>query len=160
MTRVVRELGPLAIVVAAFGLAIFYLISVGNSIGNWLLAAFLIGHGWVHMMYVIPQPQAQARAANGTTWPFRLDHSWLSGSRSLHGAGLVLVAITVIGYMLAGLATIPVLVPVDLWAPLLFISTLASAALLLIFFNAGLLIGIAIDVGLLVAAALSGWRPA
>jgi hypothetical protein len=168
MPKIVRELGPLAFGVAVFGLVIGLLLQAGNPIGNWLLAAFLVGHGWVHMMYVMQQPRAAAEAkaatAGGPEWAFELDRSWLlsavgTPATVLHGLGRILVVITVGGYMLAGLATIPLFLPATLWAPLVLVSTFASLALLVLFFHRNLLIGLAISAVLLWVVVTSAWVP-
>ena len=49
MAKRIRELGPLAVATAVFGVVIALLLSNGNNLGNWLLAAFLVGHGWIHL---------------------------------------------------------------------------------------------------------------
>ncbi|HEX6329709.1 MAG TPA: hypothetical protein VF129_00260, partial [Actinomycetota bacterium] len=38
-----------------------------------VLALFLIAHGLVHVMFVVPEPD---RSAGGLEWPFHKDHSW------------------------------------------------------------------------------------
>lgn len=166
MVKMIRELGPLAVGVALLGLVIAWLLQGGNVIGNWLLAAFLMGHGWVHTMYVMRQPAAQpAAAAGGTEWAFPpLDRSWLLSPIGTPAAasqllGRLLVAATVLLYTLAALATIPLLVPATLWATLIISGTIASAVLMLVFFHRNLVIGLAIDVVLLVVAALAVWSP-
>ena len=130
MVRLIRELGPLAIGVAAFGAITASLLANGNSLGNWLLAAFLIGHGAIHVMYVVPQPKAVRTTAGGPEWAFDLDHSWFAaGTDALHGFGVVLVGVATVGYVLAGLATVAIGVPADLWAPLVIVSALVSGLL-------------------------------
>ena len=166
MVRMIRELGPLAVGVALFGLGISWLLQGGNAIGNWLFAAFLFGHGWVHTMYVMRQPVTQPAAAAGATeWAFPpLDRSWLLSPIGTPAAasqllGRLLVAATVLLYTLAALATIPLLVPVTLWAALIVSGTIASAILMLVFFHRNLVIGLAIDVVMLWVAALGVWSP-
>jgi len=159
MAKLVRELGPLAVAVTLFGVVIAYLLANGNNIGNWLLAGFLIGHGWVHFMYVVPQPKASAATASGPDWPFSLDHSWLGAGGAQHGLGLILIVLTAAGFMLAALASIPIMVPADLWAGLIVFASLASALLMALFFNPQLLLGLAIDVALLAVVVLDLWRP-
>jgi hypothetical protein len=160
MLKLVRELGPLAVAVAFIGAVIAYLLASGNNIGNWLLAAFLIGHGWVHFMYVMPQPKTATATAAGPDWPFSLDRSWLGGGSALHGLGTVLVVVTAAGYMLAALASIPLIVSPDMWAALVIFSSLVSALLIGLFFSPSLLLGLAIDAALIAAVVLASWRPA
>lgn len=160
MLKLVRAIGPLAIAVALLGALIGYLLSAENELGRWLFAAFLLGHGWVHITYVMPAPAREAATAGGFAYPFRLDRSWLLGERDgLRPIGIVLVAVTMVAYGLAALATVGVLVPVSAWAALVLVGTIASAALLGLFFGPTLLIGLAIDVILLVVVVASIWTP-
>jgi hypothetical protein len=163
--KMIRELGPMAIGVALFGVLIAVLLQGGNVAGNWLFAAFLLGHGWVHVMYLVPQPRATAAAANGSQYPFELDHSRALSALGLAPAaqrllGTLLVAATIGGYLVAALATIPVIVPPSAWAGLVVASSVASLALLGLFFNRNLVVGVAIDVVLLAVAVSSVWMPA
>jgi len=159
MPKLVRELAPLAVAVALFGALIAVLLANGSNLGSWLLAAFLVGHGWVHFMYVMPQPKAAAATASGPDWPFSLDRSWLGAGGALHGLGLILVVLTAVGYLLAALATIPIVVPAAMWAGLVVFSSLASALLMALFFNPQLILGLAIDAALLAVVILDVWRP-
>jgi hypothetical protein len=156
-----RAIVPLALVVALLGALIGYLLAAGNEIGNWLFAAFLFGHGWVHIAYVMPSPARQAVPSAGFAYPFRLEHSWLLGERSgLRLVGVALVALTIIVFALAALATIPVAVPAGAWAALVLVGTISSAVLLGLFFGPTLLLGLVIDVVLLLVAVASIWEPA
>jgi hypothetical protein len=163
--KFLREMLPLAAGVALFGLLIAVLLQGGNLVGNWLLAAFLLGHGWIHAMYVMPQPKATATTASGAQWAFELDHSKLlaplgltvSGQRTL---GTLLVAGIIAGFSIAALATVPLIVPAEAWSALVVGSSVASLALMGLFFHRGLIIGIAIDVVLLWVALASVWLPA
>jgi len=165
VTKDAREMLPLSVGVALFGLLIVVLLQGGNLVGNWLLAAFLLGHGWVHAMYVMPQPKATATTASGAQWAFELDHSkvlaphgvTVSAQRTL---GMLLVAGTVAGFSVAALATIPLIVPAAAWSALLVGSSVTSLLLMGLFFHRGLVIGIGIDVVLLWVALASVWLPA
>jgi hypothetical protein len=165
VTKYAREMLPLAAGVALFGLLIVVLLQGGNLVGNWLLAAFLFGHGWIHTMYVMPQPKATATTTSGAQWAFELDHSRVlaplglavSAQRTL---GTLLVAGTVAGFSIAALATIPLIVPAAAWSALVVGSSVASLLLMGLFFHRGLVIGIAIDVVLLWVALASVWLPA
>ena len=160
MVALARAIGPLAIVIALIGALIGYLLSLDNEIGTWLLAAFLLGHGWVHIAYVMPGPARQAVPSGGFAYPFRLEHSWLLGERSsLRAIGIVLVAITIVTFALAALATVALAVPASAWAALVVTGAIASALLLGIFFGPTLILGLVIDLVLLVVAVASIWTP-
>jgi hypothetical protein len=72
--------------------------------------------------------------------------------------GIALVAATIAGFALASLASLG-LVPAPLWAPSVTVGAVASAALLLLFFHPWLVVGLAIDAGL-IWAAVGGFTPA
>ena len=65
-----------------------------------------------------------------------------------------------VGYFLAGLATIPIVISADLWPLLVLVSTVASALLMALFFNPGLMIGLAVDATLIALVVVTSWRPA
>jgi hypothetical protein len=161
--RALRELGPLAIVVAVIGAVTWLLISGHEAIGSWLLAGLLVAHGLIHAMFLVPTPPRTAGAtANGPTWPFDLGDSWLvgrAGAGVVATAGRVLVGAIVACSLLAALAIVGILVPSTLWAPLLVASAGCSLLLLGIAFSAQLLVGVAIDVALLWLALGSAWAP-
>jgi len=69
---------PWVVVVAAIGGAIWWLLSRDMSAGRWLLAALLIGHGVVHVMFAVPAPAA---TGGGPDWPFDMARSWARGGQ-------------------------------------------------------------------------------
>lgn len=152
----------LAIGVAAFGAVIWYLVSRDVGAGRWLLAAFLLGHGWVHMMFVVPRPPGATEAGRGA---FDTAGSWLISGAGMdpvviRAIGTVLVAMVTIGYVLAGLATVGVLVPVVWWPGLVVASTVGSLVVLVALFTPTFFIGFAIDAALLALVLASTWTPA
>lgn len=156
------DLVPLAVGVAALAAAIWFLVSRDIGAGRWLLAAFLLGHGWVHMMFVMARPPGATEVDRGA---FDMARSWLiSGPGMDPGAirtiGTVLVVMVTIGYVLAGLATVGVLVPVLWWPGLVVASTVGSLVVLLAFFAPTFFIGLAIDAALLALVLASAWTPA
>ena len=162
--KTIRELGPLAVGVALFGVLIAVLLNGGSIVGNWLFAIFLLGHGWIHTMYVMPQPKATAAAAKGVQWAFELDHSRVLSAIGLAPAGQrmfgsLLVAATVAVFSVAAMATIPLIVPASAWPGLTVAASAASLTLIGLFFNRNLVIGLAIDLVLLAVAFSSVWLP-
>ena len=89
------------------------------AIGTWLVAAFLVGHGWVPMMFAFPTPAASSAAA--VDYPFDVSGSWLVSAGLDLGLVkpiiLTLAAAVLVGFVLAGLVT--VLIPSNLVASLL-----------------------------------------
>ena len=125
-----------------------------------LFAAFLFAHGAIHGSFLSPRPLA---SADGPEWPFELGRSWVltpTGlrSESTRVVGTALVAATIATFALAALATAGV-IAVDLWAPALAAGAVASLALLVLFFQPWLALGVLIDLGLLWAVLVAGWSP-
>jgi hypothetical protein len=160
------SLVPLGLGLAVFGALVWYMVDRDMVVGIWLLAAFLVAHGLVHLMFVAPQPtaQARARAHTGTEYPFDLRQSWLVravhlNERMVRGIGVGLMAVVVLGFVAAGLSTIGLLVPVGWWPALVLGATVASLALLAIEGAPGLALGVAIDVALLWIVVVAAWAP-
>jgi hypothetical protein len=158
------KLAPLAIGLVLFAIVLASLLQRGMTLGTWLLAAFLLGHGLVHFMFAVPAPAAPA-SGGGMEYPFDVTRSWLVTSHVADVALLRvlvigLVAITVVGYGLTALATVGIGVPQAAWPALLIASTAASAVLMLIGLAPGLALGIAIDAALLILVFSAVWRPA
>lgn len=72
--------------------------------------------------------------------------------------GVVLVITTVGAFGLAALAALGT-GPASLWPAAIGVGAIASVGLLSAWFHRWLVLGIAIDVGLLVAVVVSGWVP-
>jgi hypothetical protein len=125
-----------------------------------LFSAFLLAHGAIHACFLSPRPPA---TADGPEWPFELGRSWVLtplGLRpeSTRVVGMALVAATIAAFALAALSTTGV-VATSLWAPALAAGAVASFALLVLFFQPWLALGVLIDLGLLWAVLVAGWDP-
>ena len=125
------------------------------------LAALIAGHGLIHLGFVSPRP---APSPGAPPWPFDAERSWLLGAVGIdagvaRAVAWVLVATLVAGYVVAALATLPIL-PAALFPPAAVIASIASLVLLLVFFHPWLVIGIAIDAVLLWAVVVGHWAPA
>jgi len=152
---------PWAGVLAAIGLAIWWLLSKEMAAGRWLLAGLLIGHGVVHLMFAAPSPAA---TEGGPEWPFEMARAWVVSGAGLdltvaRVVGVALIGIVVIGLALAGLATVEVIVPSGWWQPAVAGSAVASAVLLVLFLQPQLVLGLGIDAALLVVVATRAWAP-
>jgi hypothetical protein len=165
--RTIRELGSLAVVVGLAGAVTLYLLGANPSLGRWLLAALLLAHGWVHLMFVFPKPPPPRNAAMATAmaWPFDLGSSWLIWRAQLpsgvvHTIGRALVGIVFVSFLLAAGATAGVLVPAAWWAGLVLAGAASSALLLGIAFSSTLLLGLAIDIAVAWLAIAGPWTPA
>ena len=134
------------------------------GLGYWLLAAFLIGHGLVQVMFLVPAQPDATLATKGVANPFDMAKSWLVTGVGLdvgvvRQLGVAMITLVVAGYGLAGLATVGLLVPTLWWQPLVIGSTAASLLLLVAFFSPGLILGVAINAVLLWLVLASIWAP-
>lgn len=125
-----------------------------------VVAAFLLGHAAVHASFLAPRPTA---TAGGPEWPFDLGHSWLLSPLGLDPdatrmLGFGLIAALVAGYVVAGLAAVGVL-PDGVWTGAVVLASVASIALLGVFFHPWLVIGVAIDAALIWLAVAWRWTP-
>jgi hypothetical protein len=160
----IAKLVPLAVVLLVFAVVVAILLQQNAGLGSWLLAAFLMGHGLVHFMFVVPQPVTAGQGAGDMDYPFDASKSWLVSVHILDSAlvrplVIGLVAIVVAGYALAALATVGILVPSSWWSVLVVVATSASGALMVLSLSPGLVLGIAIDVVLLWLAIIAAWSP-
>jgi len=156
------KLAPLAVALAIVGIALAWLLQHQTTLGTWLLAAFLVGHGLVHIMFVAPVPASSGNPA--TDYPFGIGRAWLVtsgliGASTLKAIAVVLVGMVIVGYSLTALATVGLLVPATWWSSLMIASTIASLALMVIGFAPMLALGIAIDIVLLLVAIAAVWAP-
>lgn len=120
-----------------------------------VLGVFLIAHGLVHLMYVIPEPDQKA---GNLQWPFHLDRSWaLSnlglGQGAVRTVGLLLMIATIAGFALAGFA---LLASLGWWSAAAIVGAAFSTALLGLYFHPLLVLGLAINAFVLSVAGL-GW---
>lgn len=125
-----------------------------------LLAAFLIGHGAIHGGFISPRPPA---TAGGPAWPFELGRSWVLTPAGLessqaHLVGASLVAVVTGAFLLAAIASLGLL-PGGAWVASIAIGSIASLALLVLFFHPWLLLGVVIDLALLWLALYQNWSP-
>jgi hypothetical protein len=152
---------PWTVVVAAIGGAIWWLLSRDMSAGRWLLAALLIGHGVVHVMFAVPAPAA---TGGGPDWPFDMARSWAITGTALdlnvvRAVGVALIAVVVIGFALAALSTVGIVVPSGWWQVTVAVSAVASAVLLILFLEPQLVLGLGIDAALLWVVVARAWMP-
>jgi hypothetical protein len=150
---------PWAVAVVAIGGAVWWLLSRDIAAGRWLLAALLVGHGVVHVFFAVPTPAA---TDGGAEWPFDMAQSWAVTRAGfdlnlVRGIGAVLIAVTVGAFAFAALSTVGVLVPAEWWRPTIALGATASAAMLVLFFEPQLVLGLAIDAALLWVVVTRAW---
>jgi hypothetical protein len=151
---------PWMIVLAIAAAAVWLLLDRRVVLGTWVLAALILGHGFVHGLYFVPPPSVPAGRA-GPAWPFDLERSWLAvlagarrGRRIAAGFVIAIVATSV----LASLATVGI-VPAAWWSTLVVFAAGASLALLVLAFDVQLVLGIGIDFALLAVVLAGAWTP-
>ena len=113
-----------------------------------VVGVLLVAHGLVHLMFFVTN--------DDRSWPFRLDRSWLVPQAARRPVALVLIAATVLAFVLLGLAVWGVPGLATAWPALALAAAAASLAVLVVFWDTRLLWGVAIDVVLVVLAV---WRP-
>ena len=77
----------------------------------------------------------------------------------MRAIGAALSALVAVGFVLAGLATVGLIVPVTWWSALIVSSSILSLTLFALFVSPGLALGIAIDVVLLWLVWSGAWVP-
>jgi hypothetical protein len=125
-----------------------------------VLSGLLLAHAAIHVAFISPPPPA---TAGGPAWPFTTDDSWLLTrlgveDQTARTLALALVALTLAAFAAAALVAIAV-APAWLWMPAIVCGATASLVLLFAFFHPWLVLGAAIDIGLILATLVAGWTP-
>ena len=160
-----RALAPLAIAVAVIALAVWLMLINDIALGPWLLAVLVFAHGWVHLLFVFPQPRSPNDDFSGTGYPFDFARSWLVTRQGLElqlvsRIGLGLMVVTFGLSLLAALATVGFLVPVEWWAGLMIAAAATSSVMLLLFYSPALILGFGINALMVVLVVSGSWSPA
>lgn len=124
-----------------------------------IFGLFLIVHGFIHTMWFIPEPDNPG----GPPWPFRLEDSWLLNSVNapdnlVRGLAVTFAALSIVGFILAGLGVLGVPGLASVWSFLTIASAAVSLLLVFLFWHLYFIVGLALDIGLLVTT-LGGWWP-
>ena len=131
-----------------------------GSLPSFVIAVLLAAHGLVHASFVSPAPPA---SAGGPQWPFDLAHSRLLapiglGPAATRAIGIALLVVVLAGYAAAALSVVGIL-PGALFVPAVVAGSVASGAMLVVFFHRWLVLGLVIDALLLWAVLAAGWLP-
>ena len=161
MVKTMAGILPWAAVLVVIGGVVWWLLSREMAAGRWLLAALLIGHGVVHVLFAVPVPAA---TDGGAEWPFNMARSWAITGAGLDAnmvriVGVALITVVVVGFSLAALSTVGILVPSGWWQPIVAVSAVTSAILLVVFFEPQLVAGLGMDVALLWVVVARAWMP-
>ena len=103
----------------------------------------LVAHGLVHLLYLVDDVPE-----------FTLDRSWVVPDGVSRPVGLALIAVTIAGYVLVGLAVWGVPVLSGIWPALTILASVVSLVLLVAFWNTRLVFGVAIGIALIAVAVL------
>jgi len=162
--KAVFDLLPIGIGVALVGAVTWFLLDRDIGAGRWLLAGLLFAHGWVHVMFVFPVPEAAPATAGGLAYPFDMGRSWLIANAGIDAGvvrtvGIVVMGATLAGFLLAALSTMGWLVPTGWWQGLVLAAATSSTLLLVLFFSPALALGFVVNVALWVLVLASLWSP-
>ena len=125
------------------------------------LAIFVIAHGLVHAgLAAAPNPADPAAKPGGffTT----ADRSWLLSQLGLNAStiqwvGIILVAMSTLGFGLVGLGIFGVAWLSTIWRTVAIISSMISLLLLITFWHPWLPFGVLIDLAVLIALRAVNW---
>lgn len=109
-----------------------------------VVGILLIAHGLVHLLFLAPDV------------PFNLERSWLVPPSARRPIALAMMGAIILAFTLVALALWGVPGLATAWPVLTIIAAGLSLALLVAYWNVQLLLGVAIDLALVAAAA---WRP-
>lgn len=120
---------------------------------HWLVGLLLIAHGLVHSMYFISVPKSD------TAYPFTFDHSFLLGSQG-KTIGKILVILTIILFLLAGLAVIGSVTGLAIiWKPLVLSAAGMSLLTFVLFWHPWLILGVVLNILLILAFGVLNLQP-
>ena len=128
------------------------------------LAIFLIAHGLVHAILAVAPNPADPNARPGAFFT-TVERSWLLprlglNSVAIRWVGIILVALSTLGFVLAGLGIFGITGLVTIWRMVAIFSAGISLFLLILFWHPWLPVGVLIDIAILIALILAKWPPA
>ncbi len=122
-----------------------------------LMGLFLVAHGLIHASYFTPVP------ADAKGWPFALTRSWLLagvGAAALRPLGWTLALVAALAFTAAGLGLLGVPFLAGDWQAFAVVGAVASLLLLVMFWNAMLVLGIVVSAAVLYAVFFARWPAA
>jgi hypothetical protein len=128
-----------------------------------IFGLFLIAHGLVHSgLAAAPNPY-DSDPKPGTFFT-ATTRNWLLPKLGFQDAvvqwvGIVLVALTTIGFIVAGLGGLGVSGISTIWRTVAIASSYVSLLLLILFWHPWLVVGVLIDIGVLVSLLWANWPP-
>jgi hypothetical protein len=128
-----------------------------------VLGIFVVAHGLVHAILAIAPNPADSDAKPGAFFTAS-ERSWLLPPLGLNATaiqwiGIILVALSTLGFVLAGLGIFGVAGLSAIWRTLAVVSAAISLLLLISFWHPWLPVGVLIDMAILVALIWAKWPP-
>lgn len=125
------------------------------------LGIFLIVHGLVHSFLAIAPNPGDPDGKPGAFFTTG-ERSWLLSQSGLDAPairwiGIILVALSTLGFVLAGLGILGVPGLVTIWRTVAVVSACLSLLLLILFWHPWLIIGVLIDIAVLIALLWAKW---
>ena len=127
------------------------------------LGIFIIAHGLVHAILAIAPNPADADAKPGAFFT-TTERSWLLpqlglSTSAVQWIGIILVVLSTLGFVLAGLGIFGVAGLSLIWRTLAVFSSCISLLLLILFWHPWLPVGVLIDIAILIALLWAKWPP-
>ena len=127
------------------------------------LGIFIIAHGLVHTVLAVAPNPADANAKPGAFFTAS-ERSWLLPSFGLNATaiqwiGIILVALSTLGFILAGLGIFGIAGLNIIWRTVAIISASVSLSLLILFWHPWLPVGVLIDIAILFSLLWAKWTP-
>ena len=128
-----------------------------------LLAMFIVAHGLVHAgLAAAPNPDDPNSKAGAIFTA--ADRSWLLprlgvNAPAIHWIGIILVALSTLGFMLTGMGIFGAAGLSSIWRTAAVISSCLSLLLLILFWHRWFPVGVLIDIAILAALLLLKWPP-
>jgi hypothetical protein len=132
-----------------------------KSMLKTILGIFLIGHGIAHAGLASAPDPSESDSAPGAFFTQK-ERSRLFQYLDLdpilvQRVGIVLVVISVLGFILVGMGVLGVPGLEMIWQGLALISAAASLILLILFWHPWIILGVVIDIGLFLLVVLNSW---
>lgn len=159
--KTIAGLLPYGVALTVVGGAIWWLLSRDMVAGKWLLAGFIVAHGLIHVLFLVPSPATEG----GPEWPFEIAKAWPVTSAGLdvnlvRSVVVVLVVVLIAAFVLAALSTVGIIVPTEWWQASVAVGAIVSIVVLVVLFNPQLIIGLVVDAVLLWVVFGRVWTPA
>ena len=124
---------------------------------------FLMAHGLVHAGLAAAPVPNDAESKPGAFFTAS-SRSWLLpriglSAPTVRWIGIVLVALPVVGFVLAGLGVLGVPGLTQVWSTLAIVSSCISLLLLILFWHPWIIVGALIDIGILFTLVWLKWTP-